>query len=136
MVEEQELRDAQIVVKVDSKSAKGRKMSKKQMVNDNSQPNPGGRDVKAVFQETSKKTTAAAAKERKLVEVRERKLCFSLLRYVLSRRFVAALSSLYLSYARWFCFRGLFYMTYGLITLCDETIDICDICTFIFATKQ
>ena len=77
MVEEQELRDAQIVVKVDSKSAKGRKMSKKQMMSEDSKPDPGGRDVKAVFQETSKKTTAAAAKERKLVEVRECKLCFS-----------------------------------------------------------
>ena len=70
IVEEQELRDAQMVVKVDSKSAKGRKMSKKQMVNNNSKPDPCGRRYEAVISEASRKTMAAAAKKRKLVEVR------------------------------------------------------------------
>ena len=70
VVEDEERRDAQLVVKVDSKSAKGRKTSKKQMMNDDSKPDPGGRDIEFVIPEAVRKTTAAAAKKRKLVEVR------------------------------------------------------------------
>ena len=70
-MEEEERRDAQLVVKVDSKSAKGRKMSKKQMVSEDSKPDPGGRRIEPVIHETFRKTAAAAAKKRKLVEVRE-----------------------------------------------------------------